>query len=287
MDIRIDRACNGATRANGGMNIKELRQYLSSLLPALNVKLMNRNDIIGYICKQVRSKPVKPVKSIKPVKLVKPVKPVKPVKTKLPTTIKVTNVRKDGHVTVTIPTHMQNMFSMLPDLDREYGGLIDYNLNGKFESISLISGAQNTIEAKEIPDYETMWHNHPTESSGVSLPSIPDIANLISRTVQVSLIFVKKGTFVQSTVDKKKSRILFEQLMADVHKKDKRSVHIVDKITDVFTIELHSIKTGTITEKYIKSVKKLFDVDTVFFPFGELVTFDLIPFEPLVHKVIR
>ena len=79
---------------------------------------------------------------------------------------------------------------------------------------------------------------------------------------------------------------MLRKLLIYVTKNDKRDVHIVKKLTDILLKEMR-IKTGTITEKYIKSVKKLFDVDTVFFPFGELVTFDLIPFEPLVHKVIR
>uniref|UniRef100_A0A6C0J9S0 Uncharacterized protein n=1 Tax=viral metagenome TaxID=1070528 RepID=A0A6C0J9S0_9ZZZZ len=184
MDIRIEKACSGATKANGGMNLPELKVYLSSVKPDINVKSMKRSVLIKDICNHISAKSSKPAL---------PGLPGKPIKPKLPTTIKVTKVRKDGHVTVTIPTHIQNMFSVLPDLDREYGGLMDYKLGGEFESISLIAGAQNTIEAKEIPDYETMWHNHPTEPlEETSVPSTPDLANLIMRSVQVRLIFVKK-----------------------------------------------------------------------------------------------
>jgi hypothetical protein len=168
----------------------------------------------------------------------------------------------------------------MPHLKREYGGIIDFKLNGNLESMSLIPGEQSYINAEDIPDYEVMWHNHPYTPSGTSIPSLSDIKVLVGRKyTQYSLIFTDMGTFIQWVPDKEVARFYL-----------KNFISISENVADqnaVFLNVLFRPDDPEVINQYVTNVRRYFKVETRFIPWGQEVTLELTPYEPTIHKVVR
>ena len=182
-----------------------------------------------------------------------------------------------GVMRVHIPDTITNLIKIMPYLKQEYGGIIDFKLNGNLESMSLIPGNEAYVNSDDIPDYEVMWHNHPFPDSGTSIPSLSDIKLLINRQhTQYSLIFTDMGTFIQWVPDKEQARFYlknFTSMYKTIVEQNAMFLNILFREDD-----------PEVVNQYTDNVRKYFKVETRFIPWGQPVTLELTPYEPTIHK---
>ena len=180
---------------------------------------------------------------------------------------------------VSIPQTIQDVVKILPKLKREYGGIIDFKLNGSFEAMSMIPGEATTVKGTDIPDYEVMWHNHPKAQEGyISLPSFADAQSLILRKhTQYSLIFTDIGTFIQWTPDRYNSKQHLK-----LFRESAKNLVSVEALYDSVTHD--SASNVPFMEQFISGVKNFLAVETLFVPWGQGLTFKIYPYEPTVHR---
>jgi hypothetical protein len=177
----------------------------------------------------------------------------------------------DGRMVVRIPAEIQELVRGLPELRREYGGIIDFKLDGSFETMSVVYGEGTYIKGGDIPDYEVMWHNHPRAPGGQSsVPSFADVRNIInSKHAQYSLIFTELGTFIQWVPNKKESQGILASAGKDINEN--------------FVMFISMSPGKTIEEKYIYAIRSVLKVETMFAKWGQPYELHIFPYEPTVH----
>jgi hypothetical protein len=179
-------------------------------------------------------------------------------------------------IDVDIPGSMFEVLNGLPKLRREYGGIMDFKLDGSFEAMSMVPGEEAFVKSSDIPDYEVWWHNHP-QTSGFSVPSLSDIFVLISRKhTQYSLIFTQDGTFVQ-WVPNSEQAMLKSKLFKSFSKSLEELIELFDNI-------IFRESGDTLLKQYVSAVRKYFNVETRFVPWGHPVTLSVKPYETSIHK---
>jgi Leucine-rich repeat (LRR) protein len=207
---------------------------------------------------------------------------------------------KKSQVKVKMPEAFKNLFKDLPKQLREYGGLIDIDEEGLIDVISMAAGEHLHIQSESIPDYEVIWHNHPSED-GISVPSIPDISQLISKkrrkNIQVSLIITDDGIFIQKLegskersyklftklVDKYRNAYPYKNTSANISEGISKMLYTgISKLNIRFDIISDRIKF--IEKVYVPLIRNLFAVDTKFIPWDEDIEFNLYPYEPKIHS---
>ena len=103
---------------------------------------------------------------------------------------------------VHIPSNVLNVAKGLPALKKEYGGLIDFKMNGSFEALRVHKSvaAQNFL-FHSVPEDRIIWHNHPTKPSANTKqpPSADDVKVFLQRAQAIhSVVFAPEGVYIQS-----------------------------------------------------------------------------------------
>ncbi len=275
-EVRLKNALQGKDARSGGMNLPELIKYARD--NSIDVKSSaKRQDIIEIIKRHSGSTQVRQQAADKELKqaadkarkeLIAHIK--KSAMTKSPSS-------KDGVIDVNIPETMFGVLYILPNLKREYGGIMDFKVDGSFEAMSMVAGEETFVKSTDIPDYEVWWHNHPKTADGFfSVPSLADIFVLITRKhTQYSLVFTQDGTFVQWVPNAEQSMLRYK-----LFKSFSKSM---EELTKTFDNIVFREAEDTVLKQYISAVKKYFNIETRFIPWGEPVTLSIKPYETSIH----
>jgi len=106
-----------------------------------------------------------------------------------------------------------NLISNPKNFNREHGGFIDFNKEGKMEAVDIIQGEAMEVERPYV-DFEVYWHTHPFKWQ--SPPSTDDLTNLVkNKYQQTELIFRNGNAFIVTKTDKTKrlARKSYKELM--------------------------------------------------------------------------
>lgn len=236
-ETRFKNALQGKDGRSGGMNLPELIRCVRS--KGMTVKSsVKRSELVADVTRKLTS--------------------------------------QGGPIEVIIPETVTSVFKILPTLRREYGGIMDFKLNGSFEAMSMVPGESKSIKSEDVPDYEVWWHNHPETGTGFSIPSFNDITVLIKRKyTQYSLVFTQDGTFIQWVPDKDASLSKLKLFMDLSKSKD---------LNEMFLHVLFDKENPDTIKQYISGVRAYFAVETKFVPWGQPISMSIKPYEPSVHK---
>ena len=194
---------------------------------------------------------------------------------------------------VVLPATIKDVVKTLPKLKREYGGIIDFKLDGSFETMSMVPGEATYVKGTDVPDYEVMWHNHPEvlNPGYISTPSLGDTISLIKRKhTQYSLIFTDKGTYVQWVPDRHVSKQYLKLFLSSAKKTVNRRVDreaSEREALSLFSKIIYSPRIRTpFMEQLIQGIRTYFKVETAFIPWDQDYEYvlNIVPYEPTIHR---